>query len=736
MFNRKNTFFDDMPDKGFIYYRAFLVVFSIFNLFFYILQFDEIKAIDYLIIRFEISVLFFVIFILSYKVVAVQNNLIKICCYSCFIIISYYSYMAYINNFAADFTITIPFLIVITSFLFISSRQLIIYLSYIIAISTFLIIITNESQTNKIAYIIFLVLVAGVSFVFSMLIMDIQEKIKLQKNVLMKQNEEILRISTIKDEFIANISHEIRTPLNGIIMMTDLLKSTSVSEEQLDYLDTMINSSELLLNIINDILDFSKIEAKKLELNRVCFNLLNLITGVVKVYETKASKKGLEFRKNIPHDLPVNIIGDDKRFKQVIINLLDNAIKFTEKGFIEIGIDVLKRFNSYLLLQISIQDSGIGIEKDKINKIFDSFMQADGSISRNYGGTGLGLAISSRLVELMNGRIWVESQKDIGSTFHFIIKVQLPNTKEVDRDISKQSIYSLTDSSKRLSSKSFFRILLADDNEIIRNYLPKVLIQSGYHVDTVSNGKEAIDLIKFNYYNLILLDIQMPIKDGYATAEEIREYEKHTKTYSFIASLTANAMSVDIHKSKASGMDFHLCKPINIKEILYFIEELKNGRIPSGTSWEEENLSKAVEVKKDEDITTHIYSEEWNMDKSIEELFEKLDYNITIIDNLISDFETNITGLIQDIGEAIKRNDSKSVATLAHSLKGSLSFIKAENLYELALVLEFMGKENNLTDADDLYGKLYIEIPKIIAAMKKSAKVLNTNFVIRGDLYE
>lgn len=409
---------------------------------------------------------------------------------------------------------------------------------------------------------------------------------KKQKEEIRRQNarlEEINRdLHTAKEKaedaaqskslFLANMSHEIRTPMNGIIGMSNMLKKTSLTSEQSDALNIIVNSAENLVTIINEILDFSKIESGNLDLENIAFDLHHEINNVTKLLKTKAEEKGLTLSSSISPFVPRWVSGDPVRFKQILINLVNNGIKFTEKGYVRISVTVEDRVNNRSVIRLEVTDTGIGIAEETKKKLFKIFSQADASFTRRFGGTGLGLVISKNLVERMGGYLGVESKIGQGSTFWFTITLDeaTPKQPAITSEAQPSSNQSLTEQSKKSESiQQKRKILLAEDNLVNQKVASMVITRLGHSVDVAGNGLEALDKFKQNQYDLILMDIMMPEMDGLEATMAIREIEKNdgSKKPIRIIALTANAMREDRERCMAAGMDDYLSKPFKPEDL-------------------------------------------------------------------------------------------------------------------------------------------------------------------------
>jgi PAS domain S-box-containing protein len=661
---------------------------------------------------------------------------------------------------------------------------------------------------------------------------------KVMETELHRAHDAALESARLKSEFLANMSHEIRTPMNGVIGMTELLMRTELSANQRASGEAILASAESLLLIIDDILDFSKIEAGKLVFSSVDFSLSETLSEIVKALAVRAFAKGLELFYHTFPDVPDALVGDPGRLRQIIINLVSNAIKFTERGEVVLRVEKTSIENDKAVLHFSVTDTGIGISPEKQKLIFEPFVQADGSTVREYGGTGLGLTISSRLIEKMDGRIWIESQLSRGSTFHFTarFKVQrevqpafappvLARLRDLsvlvadDNSTTRQLLHDLlsawhmkpatvdgghvalaalnlardqgepfalalldadmpdldgfsvaaqiklhpelaqrvilmlrpddlwtlspkdlgitvcltkpirpsdllnaitevfdlpTDQEGQLAvapvsnfplQRAPLRILLAEDNEINQRVAVGILEQEGHSVPVAANGQLALSALEKERFDLILMDVQMPVMTGLEAVAVIREQEHATGDHIPIIALTAHAMNGDRERCLDAGMDRYLAKPIRARELLKSIENLMSG-LPDTTPGAPDLPSRTL------------------LNRAA--MLDCVGGNQVLLRNVIGVFLRNCPDLVSRIRSAVADRDGSALRIAAHTLRGAASIFLTASAIQSVVRLEQMGRESQLLSAEDELSTLEKEIARVELELRALAMGLDT----------
>lgn len=371
-----------------------------------------------------------------------------------------------------------------------------------------------------------------------------------------------------KSNFLANMSHEIRTPLNGIVGFLQLLEGMNPSTDQMECINSMKVSAESLLTVINDILDISKVEAGKLELERIRFNLKNVLEAIVFAQSASSRQKGIALNLIIKSDVPSIVHGDPGRLKQIIANLVSNAIKFTENGEINVEVSAIEQKTGLSVVQFRVTDTGIGISNEAISKLFRPFTQADSSSTRRFGGTGLGLSICKSIVEMMGGEIWVDSKPGNGSCFSFTVPF------EISSELQEQANAVTNDTSEEADYGAETSILLVEDNVVNRKLFVKILQMNGLACEVVENGREAVEACNSKSYDIIFMDCHMPVMDGYEATREIRKREVEAgKKPTTIVAMTASAMKSDELLCMESGMNDYMSKPVELSNIINIIRK-------------------------------------------------------------------------------------------------------------------------------------------------------------------
>ena len=524
----------------------------------------------------------------------------------------------------------------------------------------------------------------------------VQQKLQDEKIYLRIAKQKAEENTRLKSEFLANMSHEIRTPMNAILGMNYLaLQDKDISDKQKNYLKKIESSAKNLLTIINDVLDLSKIEAGKLHLEKINFDLCRLEDDLKNLVELKAQEKGLEFKIVCPHTDDNSILfGDPTRLLQILINLVNNAIKFTHKGSVILYVSILENDT----IRFEIKDTGIGLSKEQQSKLFQAFTQADGSTTRKYGGTGLGLSISKQLVELLGGKIWIESKVNSGSSFIFEIPLQ-------KGDPSKISQEEFPPQNLDILSIQGSTILLAEDNLLNQEIIVGLLKPNNINIELANNGSQAVEMYKKNpkKYELILMDLQMPIMDGYEATSCIREMDKNIP----IVALTANAMKEDVKRTQEIGMQEHLRKPIEIEKLFSTLLHYIPKKVDITMTTVQTANTKDINIPKFKHIDTK-YGLKMMAGNS--ELYLKI----------LHDFYHNYKNI------KLENLNDKELEITSHTIKGLSANIGAESLSKIAQEIE---KNKERTLFSDFYQELNV-IMEELKILDKEKKSYNENAIL------
>ncbi|MGA2799181.1 MAG: ATP-binding protein, partial [Thermoguttaceae bacterium] len=547
-----------------------------------------------------------------------------------------------------------------------------------------------------------------------------QEQLRSKSEEELRQAKDAAEAANrAKSRFFANISHDLRTPMNAILGMTELALGDVTDPAVRDYLVTAKESANVLLELLNEVLDLSRMEAGKFQLESAPFSLRAMLGHTLKILEMRAHEKGLQLTCAVADDVPDALAGDPLRLRQVLMNLVGNAVKFTQQGKVDVHIGVLSKSAGDVQLKFLVEDTGIGISAEDQERIFVPFTQAETSTSRIYGGTGLGLTIASNLVELMGGRIWVESQLGQGSKFHFTVRLGIATAPvNMPEQPACESLFMghLPAAVKPL------RILLAEDNPASQKLVVYILNKRGHHVEVARNGREAVERVEREDLDAVLMDVHMSVMDGFQATAAIRALPDPLKARLPIIAMTASAMKGDQERCLAAGMDAYVSKPMSANDLINIVERLGAKAPESRTCQVREERSSApgddlnpIEPRQPAPASA---ANVFNLDEAVGRCFRKYELFQDMVGCLFDESDS----LLEQMRTALKSQNAEELGFAAHRLKGTVVFLGASPAADATRRVEQIGLLGELGDAAEAIDQLQTQLQLLKDALAPHRK--------------